>query len=112
MKLTKTPPKEDMVIVDGSPSGDKRPMCKLFRMVPHEVSEVQYDREAKTWTTDTGLRFRHSKDMIRYYEDRVQQQGQALPAGTYAVAVKQVQTSADRVVLQTREGGEIIIKLS
>lgn len=111
MKLLKDIPKEEMLIVDQAPQS-KQPMCKLYRRAPVEVSEVQYDREAKMWTTHNGLRFRHSRDMIRYYDEIMATQGRVLEPGTYSVAVKQVQSSQDRIVLQTKEGSEIIIKLS
>lgn len=109
MRLKRDIPTEDFVVVDAAPPGEKRPMCKLYRVVPEVVGEVQYDREGKMWTTDTGLQFRHSKHMISYYQERLRQTGADLAPGTYSVAVASVNQSGDRIVIRTRDGAEIII---
>ena len=110
MRLRQDSPTATTVLVEKSPDGN-RSMCKLYRMVPFAMGEVQYERDARTWTVDTGLRFMHAKEMMKYYEERLAAKGLTIPAGTYSVDSRSLRTSDDRIVIETASGEQIIIKL-
>lgn len=111
MKITTKPPTDGLILVSRRAAQGSLKMCELWRTLPVQVGEAQYNQQSKTWVTDTGIQLRQAKDVINYYEERLATQGTPLAPGTYSADVVSVSQTADRVVLRTAQGTEIVIKI-